>query len=132
MLYLGFDPGKDKCGVAVVDDRGQPQWWQVIAAAEVVAQLPEVIDRWAVGQVVMGDRTMARQWQARLQPLGLPVALVDEHNSTLEARDRYWQMYPAQGLQRLIPQGMRLPPRPIDDIVAIILVQRYLAGKPQL
>jgi len=25
---------------------------------------------------------------------------------------------------RLIPKGMRLPPRPIDDIVAILLVER--------
>ncbi|MGL4499883.1 MAG: resolvase, partial [Planktothrix sp.] len=28
---------------------------------------------------------------------------------------------------RLIPQGMRQPPRAIDDIVAILLIERYLA-----
>jgi hypothetical protein len=37
-------------------------------------------------------------------------------------------MYPPQGLKKLIPQGMRLPPVPIDDIVAILLIERYLAG----
>jgi hypothetical protein len=36
-------------------------------------------------------------------------------------------MYPPQGLTRLIPQGLRVPPRPIDDIVAILLIERYLA-----
>jgi hypothetical protein len=36
-------------------------------------------------------------------------------------------MYPPQGLTRLIPQGMLTPPRPIDDIVAIILIERYLS-----
>ncbi|HBB34174.1 MAG TPA: resolvase, partial [Cyanobacteria bacterium UBA9273] len=41
-------------------------------------------------------------------------------------RDRYWQMYPPKGLQRLIPKGMRQPPRPVDDIVAILLIERYL------
>jgi hypothetical protein len=56
------------------------------------------------------------------------VITVNETNSTLEARDRYWIMYPPQGLQRLIPQGLRIPPRPVDDIVAIILIERYLSN----
>jgi RNase H-fold protein (predicted Holliday junction resolvase) len=127
MVYLGFDPGKDKCGVAVVDATGQALYWEVLAADVVLEQLPQIIANWAVPQIVMGDRTMARQWQQRLQTLGLPIALTDEHNSSMQARDLYWEMYPAQGLQRLVPQGMRLPPRPIDDLVAIILVRRYLA-----
>jgi RNase H-fold protein (predicted Holliday junction resolvase) len=127
VVYLGFDPGKDKCGVAVVDATGQALYWKVLAADVVLEQLPQIIANWAVPQIVMGDRTMARQWQQRLQTLGLPIALTDEHNSSMQARDLYWEMYPAQGLQRLVPQGMRLPPRPIDDLVAIILVRRYLA-----
>jgi RNase H-fold protein (predicted Holliday junction resolvase) len=56
----------------------------------------------------------------------MPIVLVDERYSTLEARDRYWQMYPPKGIERLIPQGLRQPPRPIDDIVAILLIERYL------
>jgi RNase H-fold protein (predicted Holliday junction resolvase) len=126
MVYLGFDPGKDKCGVAVVDPTGRALYWEVIAADLVLERLPQVITDWSVSQIVMGDRTMARQWQERLSCLGLSIALIDEHNSSMQARDLYWEMYPAQGLQRLMPQGMRLPPRPIDDLVAIILVRRYL------
>ena len=57
----------------------------------------------------------------------LLISLVDERYSSLEARDRYWQMYPPNWLIRFIPHGMRQPPRPIDDIVAIILIERYLA-----
>ncbi|MGA1285815.1 MAG: resolvase, partial [Prochlorothrix sp.] len=30
---------------------------------------------------------------------------------------------------RLIPQGLRQPPRPIDDIVAILLIERYLKAQ---
>jgi hypothetical protein len=52
--------------------------------------------------------------------------MVDERYSSLEARDRYWQMYPPKGITSLIPQGFRQPPRPIDDIVAILLIERYL------
>ena len=59
----------------------------------------------------------AKADQAKLQTAfpDLSIVQVDERYSSLEARDRYWQMYPPQGLTRLIPQGMRQPPRPIDE-----------------
>ena len=63
----------------------------------------------------------------KILPRPIPITMVDERNSSVEARDRYWEMYPPQGLTRLIPQGLRVPPRPIDDIVAILLIERYLA-----
>jgi RNase H-fold protein (predicted Holliday junction resolvase) len=128
MIYLGFDPGKDKCGVAVVDRTGVASYHEVISSDTLLEQLPALCTQWQVSQVVMGDRTTAKQWQKKLtQALpNTPISLVDEHYSTLAARDLYWEMYPAQGFQRFIPQGMRLPPRPIDDLVAIILVRRYL------
>jgi RNase H-fold protein (predicted Holliday junction resolvase) len=128
MIYLGFDPGKDKCGVAVVDRTGLALHHEVLPSDTLLEQLSALCNQWQVLQVVMGDRTTAKQWQKKLtQALPeMPIALVDEHYSTLAARDLYWEMYPPQGFQRLMPQGMRLPPRPIDDLVAIILVRRYL------
>jgi RNase H-fold protein (predicted Holliday junction resolvase) len=128
MVYLGFDPGKDKCGVAVVNQTGVALYHEVLPSDTLLEQLPALCAQWQVLQVVMGDRTTAKQWQKKLtQALpNTPITLVDEHYSTLAARDLYWEMYPPQGFQRLIPQGMRLPPRPIDDLVAIILVRRYL------
>jgi RNase H-fold protein (predicted Holliday junction resolvase) len=80
--------------------------------------------------LVMGDQTTSKQWKKQLQeelPEQINIVLVDERNSTLEARDRYWEMYPPKGLTKLLPPGMRQPPRPIDDIVAILLIERYLA-----
>jgi RNase H-fold protein (predicted Holliday junction resolvase) len=126
VVWLGFDPGKDKCGAAVVDATGRALHWEVVPAEQVLDRLPQLIADWQVQQIVMGDRTMAKQWQQRLAVLGLGIALTDEHNSSMEARGLYWEMYPPQGLQKLVPEGMRLPPRPIDDLVAIILVRRYL------
>jgi RNase H-fold protein (predicted Holliday junction resolvase) len=128
-VILGFDPGRDKCGVAIRDSEGNVAWHEVIPAAEATTRLPQICQDYDVSLVVMGNQTTARQWQERLTtvlPEALPIVLVDERNSTLEARDRYWQLYPAKGLQALVPQSLRSIPRPIDDIVAILLIERYL------
>jgi RNase H-fold protein (predicted Holliday junction resolvase) len=126
---LGFDPGKDKCGVAVMAGDRALLYHQVLPTARVISQISNLCPQYNVSRIIMGDQTTAKQWQQQLADAfgDLPITLVDERYSSLEARDRYWQMYPPNFLTGLIPPGMRQPPRPIDDIVAIILIERYLA-----
>jgi RNase H-fold protein (predicted Holliday junction resolvase) len=126
---LGFDPGKDKCGIALMGGDRALLYHQVLPTAQVISQINDLSQQYNVTRLVMGDQTTSKQWQQRLTTAlpDLPIFLVDERYSSLEARDRYWQMYPANFLTGLIPQGMRQPPRPIDDLVAIILIERYLS-----
>ena len=125
---LGFDPGKDKCGVAVMDGDRALLYHQVLLTREVISQISNLCQQYNVSRIVMGDQTTSKQWKQELTTVfhDLPITLVDERYSSLEARDRYWQMYPANFLTKLIPQGMRQPPRSIDDLVAIILIERHL------
>jgi RNase H-fold protein (predicted Holliday junction resolvase) len=129
MTIIGFDPGRDKCGIAVRERDGEIACHEVVAAEATIPFIQSLCQQFPVTLLVMGNQTTAKQWkqklEAQLSPT-FPIVMVDERNSSLEARERYWQMYPPQGLTRLIPQGMRLPPRPIDDIVAILLIERYL------
>lgn len=128
-VILGFDPGRDKCGVAVMGLDRQLYYHQVVAAKDAIATLETLCQQFPVSLVVMGNQTTAKQWKQQLQQelaQALNIILVDERYTTLEARDRYWLMYPPQGLTKLLPKGLRQPPRPIDDIVAILLIERYL------
>lgn len=130
LVIVGFDPGRDKCGVAVLSLTGQVIEHKVVAAASAIGYLAALWQRFDLQQLVVGDRTTSKAWQAQIRA-GLnpapPISPIDEHRTTLEARDRYWEMYPAKGLTKLLPKGLREPPRPIDDIVAILLVERYLS-----
>jgi RNase H-fold protein (predicted Holliday junction resolvase) len=134
LIFLGFDPGKDKCGVAVADADLKLYNHQVISSADAIVALQSLMEQFPIHALIMGNQTTSKSWESRLKSelsLSIPIIKVDERYSSLEARDRYWQMYPPQGLTRLIPQGMRNPPRPVDDLVAIILIERYLqASKP--
>lgn len=127
-VILGFDPGRQKCGLAVMGLDRSLYYHEVIAANTAIATIEDLRQQFPVSIVVMGNQTSAKEWKQQLAAVADPprVVMVDERYSTLEARDRYWQMYPPQGLARLLPQGMRTPPRPIDDIVAILLIERYL------
>ncbi len=128
-MFLGFDPGKDKCGVAILDQNCKLKYHEVIASEKAIATINNLCQKYPIEKIIMGDQTTSKTWKQKLDTeliVHKPIIMVNEKNSTLEARDRYWQMYPPKGFQRLIPQGMRLPPRPVDDIVAILLIERYV------
>ncbi len=128
-VILGFDPGKDKCGLAVMGLDRKLHYHEVVASDEAIAAIKTLRHKFPISLMVMGDQTTAKRWKQQIQqelsdPLN--IILVDERYTSLEARDRYWQMFPPKGLTKLLPKGMRTPPRPIDDIVAILLIERYL------
>jgi len=128
-MILGFDPGRDKCGLAVMGREQQLLYHRVVLSQDAIATIQQLCQEFVIETIVMGDQTTAKSWKQKIVgELGtsIPIVLVDERYSSLEARDRYWQMYPPKGIELLIPKGLRQPPRPVDDIVAILLIERYL------
>ena len=79
----------------------------VVAAGAVLTTIEQLQQQYPISLIVMGDQTSAKDWKTQLTQLSQPlrVVLIDERYSSLEARDRYWQMYPPAGWQRLLPQG---------------------------
>lgn len=133
-MILGFDPGRDKCGLAIVNNNKQILYNEVVTSENAITVITQLINKYEPLKLVMGNQTTSKQWQKQLIDnlnLSIDIVLVNEKNSTVEAKVRYWEMYPPQGLTRLIPKGLRIPPRPVDDIVAIILIERYFKKNTQ-
>ena len=58
--------------------------------------------------------------------VGHEIITVDERNTTLEARSLYWRLHRPGIFVRLLPEGMRVPPRVIDDLAAWAVALRGL------
>jgi hypothetical protein len=56
----------------------------------------------------------------------IDVQLIEEGGTTLAARRRYWQLVPPRGWRRMLPEGLRQPPQDWDDVVAQVLLERWL------
>jgi len=121
-----LDPGLGKCGLVRTDaGRRRIEASLVVGPDEAWQRLGSWIPRFGISALVLGNGTGSGAWLERVQPL-CPVLLVEERGSTLEARPRYWQIHPARGWWRLLPLGLRQPPRRWDDVVAQLLLERAL------
>jgi hypothetical protein len=127
---IAVDPGREKCGLAVVGRTGEVFVKEVVATGRLAAAVTDLAARYGIATAVVGDRTGRRAIEAVLatvRPDGkaLAVRAADEHRSTDQARARYWCEHPPRGLARLMPVTLRVPPVPVDDYVAVILAERY-------
>lgn len=130
---IAVDPGREKCGVAVMSRTEGALWQGVIATKQLTEEIRQLALRYGLTTLVLGDRTSSGRAREVLSELliedkKLEIVSVDEHHSTELARRYYWRKHPPRGLRRLIPVTMQVPPVPVDDYVAVILAERYFAA----
>ncbi|MGI6037392.1 MAG: hypothetical protein ACOYD6_04110 [Limnochordia bacterium] len=122
---IAIDPGRDKCGVAIVSREGT-LWRKVIPRKDLEQIVEACRQRWKdVARIVIGDGTGSKEVFQELRDLGLAVELVDEYGTTEEARKLYWKENKRKGWRKLVPVSLQTPPEPYDDLVAVVLGQRY-------
>lgn len=126
MNIMGIDPGRDKCGVAVLNAAGDIKYQRVVPTDELDTVLKNLATDFEIETVILGDGTTHKSAAQKISAAGLSFQLVDEKHTTEEARRLYWQKNPPRGWRRLLPTSMQVPPEPVDAIVAEILVRRFL------
>lgn len=127
MPIIAIDPGREKCGVAIVAGNGIVLRHKIIATVDVVETVREAMNGKAVSRVILGDATASQEVRKHLSAAfsEIELIIIAEKNSTLEARPLYWKDNPPQGWRRFFPLSLQVPPVPIDDYAAIVLAKRF-------
>ena len=125
---IAIDPGKDKCGLAVLNKDGGVLQQQIVATFEAPKMVASLVEKYRADQILIGDSTTSRAMGEKLKALLPSICLhyVPEKNSTIEARELYWRANPPRGWRRVLPLSLQVPPVPVDDYAAIVLARRYL------
>ncbi|PKL42594.1 MAG: resolvase [Candidatus Riflebacteria bacterium HGW-Riflebacteria-1] len=128
---LAIDPGSDKVGFAVVNYDLSHGEMGIVYLAELHRMFKRlcVVPAEAAPQAVVIGNGTAAAIVCRLYnslELELPVRFAEEKNTTYKARARYFADNPPTGFWRLVPIGMQVPPRPVDDYAACLIGEKYL------
>jgi RNase H-fold protein (predicted Holliday junction resolvase) len=129
MNFMGIDPGRDKCGVTILNSEGDIKFQRVVPTDELDTVIKNLAAEFEIATVILGDGTTHKSAAQKISAAGLKFLLVDEKHTTEEARREYWKKNPPHGWRRLLPTSMQVPPEPVDAIVAEILVKRFLENR---
>ena len=129
---LAIDPGKTKCGMALATrdsaDVVHLMWHCIVPREDVIAKLQEAHDQVAFSMIIVGSGTTSKPLIAdiRAEMPSMAILVVDEKDTTYQARERYWEHNPRRGWRRFLPSTLQLPPEPVDDYAALIIAERVL------
>lgn len=131
-IILAIDPGREKCGLAVLHRQCGVLKKAVIASGQLIETLQDYCERYDIQVVVLGNGTSSAEKAAAIRAFlqqngdkNLSLQLINEYKTTECARTRYWRENPPKGWRRLLPVTMQVPPVPVDDVVAVLLGEKY-------
>lgn len=141
-MYLSLDPGVQKFGwvfmegslllcsgisatstIALFIENIEKSHWRYLDDFILEGKLEAVKDR-KIEKVFLGNGTGKDVFIASLAEVFSELLIVDEKNSTLEARLVYWNLHPPRGWRKLIPLSLQTPPRAVDDLAAYCIALR--------
>ncbi len=125
-LVLGVDPGRSKAGFALLRADGGVVQSGIEALEELHDRLLPIVAEGGIDTIALGSGTNSGTVKRLLGGLGLPIVWVDEFETSRLARTLYFNDHPPRGWRRLIPLGLQLPGRPVDDYAAIAIARRFL------
>jgi RNase H-fold protein (predicted Holliday junction resolvase) len=131
---LGIDPGRSKCGLAVVAESREIEARSVVRVQDLPREVERLVREYEVGRIVLGSGTGSAKVSSVLTSMldkleGVELTEAPEKDTTLRARKLYFEINPARGWRRLLPPGMRIPPESYDDFSAAIIALDFLARR---
>ncbi|MCF8001979.1 MAG: Holliday junction resolvase RuvX [Halanaerobiales bacterium] len=127
-MLMGIDPGKHKCGIAILTKDGQEVFKDIFETTNLSKRIKELFNEYSIENVIVGNGTYADKVFNILDLLmdKKMIKFIDEKNTTYLAEQKYLKENPPFGLQFLNKIIKFKPQKPLDDYVAVILVEKYL------
>jgi RNase H-fold protein (predicted Holliday junction resolvase) len=131
-VILAIDPGHAKCGFALArresDGSVSLLWHKVEPTDSLIEAVSEAGDHEDFSMVVIGSGTESKMVTEKVREHlpSIGILVVDEKDTSLQARELYWRHNPRRGWRFLLPASMQVPPEPIDDFAALVMARRVL------
>jgi len=127
---ISIDPGKCKCGLVLVDlDQKKVEQAVVINTEFLPNYVKNLNIHENISKVIVGNGTTSRQNTAKLDFLKNDLIIVEEKNTTLRAKKRYFELFPVRGLKTLFPKEIFIMNKNLDALSALIILEDYCNHK---
>ena len=127
---ISIDPGKCKCGLVLVDLNQKKVNQAIVLNTELLPKYVKNLTRFEnISKVIIGNGTTSKQTIEKLEFLKKDLVIVEEKNTTLRAKKRYFELFPVRGLKILLPKEILIMNKNLDALSALIILEDYCNDK---
>ncbi len=130
-FFISIDPGNNKCGLLLADSKSRKVLEAGISSLKSFYDLVSIWNKnYMINKIIIGNGTNCKYIEEILKQNNLNnYILVNERGSTFRARFRYWNIWPPNFFIQWLPKELLFPPKNLDAIVALILLEDFLNNK---
>tara|TARA_Y100001970_G_C14246767_1_gene868886 strand:- start:406 stop:852 length:447 start_codon:yes stop_codon:yes gene_type:complete len=125
-IVISIDPGKYKCGILSANiDTKQVLEAKVVSSDLVLDILNIWLNNFKEFNIIIGNGTTSKYWIDKIKVLNQKIIIVDESNSTIRAKQRFYDIYPPKGIMKLFPIDLFVMNKNLDSLASLILLEDY-------
>ena len=127
---ISIDPGKYKCGLVMVDINQKKVDQAIVIKTEL---LPCYVKNFKsvenISKFIIGNGTTSKQNIEKLEFIKNDLIVFEEKNTTYRAKERYFELFPIEGLKNLLPKEFFIINKNLDALSALIILEDYCNDK---
>ena len=128
--FLSIDPGKCKCGLVLVDLNQKKVDQAIVLNTEFLSEYVKNLNSFEnISKVLIGNGTTSKQIIEKIKFIKKDLIIVEEKNSSLRAKKRYFELFPIRGLKILLPREIFIMNKNLDAVSALIILEDYCNDK---
>ena len=127
---ISIDPGKCKCGLVLVDLNQKKVDQAIVLDTESLPKYLKTLNTFEnISKVLIGNGTTCKQNIEKLEFIKRDLIIVEEKNTTLRAKKRYFELFPIRGLKKFLPKEIFIINKNLDAVSALIILEDYCNDK---
>ena len=127
---ISIDPGKCKCGLVLADLQKKKVDQAIVLNTEFLPNYVKNLNGSEnISKVIIGNGTTSRQNIEKLDFIRNDLIIVEEKNTTLRAKKRYFEIFPTRGLKSFLPKEIFIMNKNLDALSALIILEDYCNHK---
>jgi len=123
---ISIDPGMYKCGFILADIKQKKILKaEVIQSSCLVTTVKKNFNKKEKIELLLGNGTSCDKYIKDLDEFIPKLILVEEKNSTMRAKKRYFDIFPLKGLKCFLPREIFLLNKNLDALAALIIMEDH-------
>ena len=127
---ISIDPGRNRCGLILAEIIEKKVYQAIVLKSEILKDyVKDLISVEDISKIIIGNGTTSKEIIKKLDFFKKEIITFEEKNTTYRAKERYFELFPVNGLKFLIPREVFILNKNLDAISALIILEDYCKKK---
>ena len=127
---IAIDPGISKCGLVIADIKNRKVDEAIVIKSSLLLKyVKKIYQKEDKLFFLIGNGTSSKNHIKALNKIIPNIVVAEEKNSTYRAKQRYFEIFPVEGIKSFLPREIFILNKNLDALAALIILEDHYKYK---